>query len=403
MRKFISLFSGAGGLDLGLELAGWDCIFATDNDPSAIATLLENRGHGLGQCRKFLERTIVELADVRQLDGAELLLRLGLQKGEVPLLAGGPPCQSWSSGGLQKGFDDPRGKLVEHYLRLAGEIEPRFLLFENVRGLLTARGKDGTPGSALELVRTRLFERGWQSKVRLVNAADFGLPQRRIRLILIGYRQGDEPGFPETTHSDTGRAGRPLWKSLSDCLAEIARPSPDEVILPSGKMAKDLEGLPPGTGAKSPGKKEATRPGGHWGYKQGAFIADLARPGRTVTASSQQDWIYDPQLGLRRLSPRECAALQSFPSNWKFVGNRSDEYRLIGNAVPPMLGEALGIALAQALAGPQFKTTSSPALAPLPPELQSAIVYTMREERRNGESRRMAGSARPRARTLAAN
>ena len=403
MRKFISLFSGAGGLDLGLEQAGWDCIFATDNDPAAIATLLGNRGFGLGQARNFLDGAIIELADVRQLSGSGLLARLGERRGDVPLLAGGPPCQSWSSGGRQMGFEDPRGKLIEHYLRLAGEIEPRFLVFENVRGLLTARGKDGVPGSALAHVRTRLFERGWQSRVSLINAADFGVAQRRVRLILIGYRQGDEPDFPEPIYSEFAQTGRLQWRCLNECLSSLSPPRPEEIIRPSGKMAHDLEGLQPGTGAKSPGKKEATRPGGHWGYKQGAFIADLARPGRTVTASSQQDWIYDPQLGLRRLTPRECAALQSFPTDWKFSGNRSEQYRLAGNAVPPKLGHAIGLALAQAVAGMPAVSAVSHVLAPLPPELQSAIVYTMREERRNGPSRRMANESKVRAHELLAN
>lgn len=393
MNRFISIFSGAGGLDLGLELAGWDCLFATDHDPAAIDTLERNRGHRLGQGRKALGDAVIEEADVRHLAGKKILAEIGLRRGEVPLLAGGPPCQSWSSGGLQKGFSDPRGRLVDDYLRIAGELDTRWLLFENVRGLLTARGPDGVPGSALAHVRNSLFERGWHSKVALLNAADYGLAQRRVRLILIGHRAGDEPRFPDPTHSNGRQNGLPEWVSLGDCLDRVALPAQDEIIRPSGKMALELAGLPPGTGAKSQGKREATRPGGHWGYKQGAFIADMLKPARTVTASPQQDWIRDPVLGLRRLCPRECAALQSFPPEWEMVGNRQDQYRLIGNAVPPKLGQALGLALAEAL---NRKTAYSPAtrkaaLSPLPPELQSAITYTMKEERRNGASRRMTG------------
>lgn len=403
MSSFISVFSGAGGLDLGLEQAGWDCLFATDHDPIAVKTLEANRGHALGQGRRTLHDTVIESADVRELSGSELLAKVGKRRGDVPLLAGGPPCQSWSSGGHQKGFDDPRGRLVEDYLRLAAEIDARWLLFENVRGLLTARGHDGLPGSALAHIRASLYQRGWQSKVELINAADYGIPQRRVRLILIGYRHGDEPAFPTRTHAEQPTAGQARWITLGTCLRQIAPPDADEIIRPAGKMALDLAGLPAGTGAKSPGKKEATRPGGHWGYKQGAFIADLERPARTVTASSQQDWIRDPALGLRRLTPRECAAIQSFPVEWRLVGNRAAQYRLVGNAVPPKLGQALGLALAESKHN-KGASDAPEALKPLPPQLQSAIAYTLREELRNGASRRAADtrltSAKARVSTL---
>ena len=393
MYRFISIFSGAGGLDLGLEQAGWECLFSTDHDAAAIATLKHNQGYALGQGRKALADAIIRQADVRDLRGAKILTELGLRKGDVPLLAGGAPCQSWSSGGLQKGFSDPRGRLVDDYLRLAKEIDARWLLFENVRGLLTARGQDGTPGSALAYVRASLHEHGWLSKVALLNAADYGIPQRRVRLILIGYRAGDEPQFPEATHSAAPVGHELPWITLGECLNRVSPPSNEEIIRPTGKVAFELAELPPGTGAKSQGKKEATRPGGHWGYKQGAFIADTLKAARTVTASSQQDWIRDPALGLRRLSPRECAAIQTFPPEWVLVGNRQAQYRLIGNAVPPELGRVLGLTLAEAYSQqPQPILTSQKAeLAPLPTKLQSAIAYTIKEDRRNGPSRRATG------------
>ncbi len=388
MATFISLFSGAGGLDVGLERAGWDCLFATDYDPVAIRTLSANRGRPIGGGRRALANCIIEAGDARTLSGGEILAKIGVARGQVPLLAGGPPCQSWSSGGRQLGFDDPRGRLIDDYLRIASEVDARWLMFENVRGLLTARGLDGAPGSALASFRQRLLHRGWQTRVELLNAADYGVPQRRVRLILIGYRAGDAPAFPKPTHGvATGRS----WLSLGDCIAAIDPPADDEIIRPSGKMAADLANLPAGTGAKSPGKREATRPGGHWGYKQGAFIADLRLPARTVTASTQQDWIRDPALGLRRLSPRECAAIQTFPSDWIFEGTRSDRYRLIGNAVPSQLATHIGVALHDHIVG---FVSAAPCrwdeLQPLPARLQSAISYTVREERRNGVSRRTA-------------
>ena len=139
------------------------------------------------------------------------------------------------------------------------------------------------------------------------------------------------------------------------------------------------------------GKPEATRPGGHWGYKQGAFVADLSLPARTVTAGTQQDWIKDPTHGIRKLSPRECAALQTYPEGYLWPQKVADQYRLIGNSVPPKLAELIGASL---LAHTQ-KVAPSPAkseavLSPLEPRLQAAIAYTKREELRNGPSRRLA-------------
>lgn len=384
--KFISLFSGGGGLDLGLEQAGLDCTFATDHDRDSIETLRTNQGMPLGQGRKALGDAVITLDDVRRIKGESILSQIGCARGEVPVLAGGPPCQSWSSGGKQLGYADPRGRLVEDYLRIASEIDARWLIFENVRGLLTARGLDGRPGSALEHMRARLFDCGWQTHVELLNAADFGVPQRRVRLIVIGYRSGDVPLMPVPTYGQSG--GQRQWKSLGACLAELGPVAESEIIRPSGKMAADLAGLRPGTGAKSAGKVESTRPGGHWGYKQGAFVADLNLPARTVTASSQQDWIIDAEHGLRRLTPRECAAIQTFPPDWQFVGNRASQYRQIGNAVPPVLAKAIGSAMLSHARADQSAAVQWQAPAPLAPRLQSAIDYTMREERRNGQSRR---------------
>jgi DNA (cytosine-5)-methyltransferase 1 len=160
-------------------------------------------------------------------------------------------------------------------------------------------------------------------------------------------------------------------------------------------MAEELKDIPPGSGVKSQGKKERTRPGGHWGYKQGGFIADPNLPSRTITASGQQDWIRDPNLGLRRLCPRECAAIQTFPNEWRWEGRNSVRYRLIGNAVPPALSMAIGRALADhALTHASTQSinisTKPTDLAPLPANLMSAITYTMKEERSNGASRRIA-------------
>lgn len=391
--EFISLFSGAGGLDIGFELAGWECLYASDIDKFSVETLQSNKGRKVGKVTLFAD-AVIEKMDIRELSGKEILKKITRKKGEVPLLVGGPPCQSWSSAGHQLGFEDPRGQLFKDYVRIASETGVRWLVFENVRGLLTARGADGKPGSALEHIRKILLEAGFQTEVELLNAADYGVPQRRVRLVLIGYKSGDRPPFPRPTHtkSSTPLSEKlPPWVSLATCLAKLSALTTEEIIRPNAALEAQLANLSPGSGVKSPGKQETTRPGGHWGYKQGAFVADTALAARTVTAGGQQDWIKDPKLGLRRLAPRECAAIQTFPSNWKFSGKRSDHYRQVGNAVPPLLAYSIACELKNHILAALENTPKKEkhtTLSPLRSSLLAAVEYTINDERRNGESRK---------------
>lgn len=382
--EFVSLFSGGGGLDLGLEQAGWDCLYAVDSDRDSVETLRANQGSG------YSKNLFLECNDVRMLTGKEILKKINRKKGQIPLMAGGPPCQSWSSAGKQRGFDDPRGQLFEDFVRLAEECGCKMIVFENVRGMLTARGPNGEPGEALQIIRKSLWARGYRSEVALLNAADYGIPQRRVRLIIIGYRSSAKPRFPEPTHQKSSHGSLALlrpWQTLEEVMKGIEPPADDELIRPSGKMAERLEGLKPGQGAKSAGKKESTRPGGHWGYLQGGFVADPQLPARTVTASSQQDWIMLPDGSHRRLCPRECAAIQTFPRDWRFNGKPASQYKQIGNAVPPQLAKILGETLIQMLHGKVDRTKFDFAL---PESLKSAIAYTKKEHIRNGASRRRA-------------
>lgn len=397
--RFLSLFGGAGGLDLGFELSGWQCAYTSDHDVTCIETLRSNVGRKVGDVRA-LSGCYVEQADVSDLRGREVLAKAGLRRGDLVALVGGPPCQSWSSAGHQLGFEDPRGQLFRDYVRLAAELDVRWLVFENVRGLLTARGPDGEPGSALQQIRAALLDAGFHTEVNLLNAADYGVPQRRVRLLMIGFKKGDRPPFPIPTHTkavDLFHAELKPWVTLREGISTVVDLSDREIIRPSPRLAELLAHVPEGYGLRSPGKREATRPGGHWGYKQGCFVADMNLPSRTVTASSQQDWIRDPERGMRRLSPRECAALQSFPTSWNFSGGRGAQYRQIGNAVPVLLARALGSALAQHVRSSlayRERSISKKGLLPLNAALASAIEYTRKEETRNGASRRAAPSKR---------
>lgn len=397
MSSFLSLFSGAGGLDLGLQRAGWGCRYASDIDPITVETLSDNLSKPPRLSRHLAP--LIEVADVQDLEGCDLLNRLQLKPGDVPLMAGGPPCQSWSSAGHQKGLDDPRGQLFRDFIRIADECGCRVILFENVRGMLTARGPEGDPGGALRLIRETMWAHGYRSAVELLNAADFGVPQRRVRLYLIGFRDTPAPVFPAPTHTRPNAkeslfaSQLDSWVPMQSALLKLEDLRDDEFIVPSPKMSERLQGLLPGQGIKSAGKRETTRPGGHWGYMQGGFVADPSLPARTITASAQQDWIRLDDGTFRRLCPRECARLQTFPEDWRFAGNRSAQYRQIGNAVAPAIACVLGQVITDML---ESSRSANDAFDPayLPAHLASHVRYTSREHERNGASRRAAPNRR---------
>jgi len=390
----VSLFAGAGGLDIGLERAGFHTVAATDFDQECIETLRFNQTRRIpieGSPSRFhLEGARIIHADVAELHAQDF----GTPEGEeLDLVAGGPPCQPFSSAGSQLGLDDPRGTLFQHFARLVSELKPRMFLFENVRGLVTARGPSGRPGEALELVRKAFEDAGYATRCTLLNSADYGAAQRRVRLFIIGSRVAALPEFPGPTNAEDIGDGlfddvNP-WMTLSDFLASTPQPDESEMTRPSPDLAKQLKKVPSGSGLKSPGVKETTRPGGHWGYKQGTFIADPTKPARTVTAATTQDWIRLEDGSLRRLTVSECAGLQGFPREWQFAGTRGSQFRQIGNAVPVAFGESVGRSLAQVArkcrrGGCTGKRVES---ATLPTNFLAYVHYTMRDEARNGQDR----------------
>lgn len=387
----VSLFAGAGGLDIGLELAGFQTVTAVDNDSDCVATLRANQARGVPCCggRRLLGGTKIIQADVETLEPRQLR-PAGRRGAWVPdLLAGGPPCQPFSSAGKMLSVNDERGRLFEHFVRIAAAVRPRFILFENVRGLVTARGPSGESGEVLFLVQTAFEEIGYATRFGLLNAADFGCPQRRARLFMLAARCSPLPVFPEPTHAERPETGffetKSPWATLEQFLRAHEAPVDDDIVRPSPNLAALLRDVPEGTGLKSPGARETTRPGGHWGYKQGTFIANPKKPARTVTAAATQDWIRLPDKTLRRLTVRECASLQGFPPEWQFVGTQAGRFRQVGNAVPTIFGRILGSQILAALDA--IRARKRPGSAPLPRSFVKAITYTKKEQKRNGESR----------------
>ncbi len=341
-------------------------------------------------------------ADIRDVRGSDLRPAGVGSNWRPDLLAGGPPCQPFSSAGRQLGVDDPRGRHFLEFVRLARELHPRQILFENVRGLVTAKSPDGEPGGVLKLVQAAFEDAGYACRFALLNAADFGAAQRRIRIVMLAACDSPVAGMPQPTHASSAepimlaRVGP--WATLGEFLKSRPPPAPEEIIRPKGARAAALLALQPGTGIRTGGIVEANRPGGHWGYRQDSFVADPSLPSRTIRAAATPDWIRLDDGTLRRLTWRECAALQGFPAEWAFAGTTASRFRQIGNAVQTDMACAVGRSLIDAIrrAGRRVRPSSHP----WPSEFARYISYTAMEHRVNGTHRKLARSKQPSGGTI---
>jgi DNA (cytosine-5)-methyltransferase 1 len=375
---YISLFSGAGGLDIGLERAGFRAISLCEIEPIFCETLRANQGRDLADGRAYLKNARILNADIREISAKEL--SAGSQ---ADLVVGGPPCQAFSSSGKQLSVLDPRGLLIHEFIRLIDEVRPRTFLFENVRGLVTARDGGGEPGGVIHGLLKRFQNLGYSCRASLLNAADHGAPQRRVRCFIIGSRRGTAPLFPEPTHQKTADMFHKPWVSLRSFLEMYADPDPTQYVYPTKALARDLCRIPDGSGLISPGRTENTRPGGHWGYRQGTFISDTGLPARTVMGSASQDWIRWQGV-LRRLTLREVTLLQGFPRDWEILGTKAQRFKQVGNAVPTVFGELLGGVLRTFLAA---YPSTPPEKLEIPNAFKNYIDYTKKDHDRNAACR----------------
>lgn len=377
----VDLFAGAGGLSSSLEAVGWRSIAAVDIDADAVQTLRVNQARGHLAGSKLIH------ADIREVSAKDLRPATSNARWRPDLLAGGPPCQPFSSAGAMKALGDPRGKLFQDFVRLADELKPRFILFENVAGLVTAKAPSGRPGGVLQRIQREFEAIGYACRFDLLNAADFGAPQRRVRLYMIAARNERLPSFPEPTHSRGAALDRLPWETLRDFLSTQPRPKPEDVVRPNPRRAAELATLVPGTGLRSNGIVEANRPSGHWGYRQDCFVADLSLPSRTIRAASTPDWLRLNGEDIRRLTWRECAGLQGFLPDWQFAGTTSSRFRQIGNAVQGHIGRAIAAALYEAA---EMNQRARAVSAEWPASFMKRVRYTAMEEVVNGAHRRAA-------------
>lgn len=228
--KTISLFSGAGGMDAGFHAAGFDVLVAVEQDPSCCDTLRAN-----------MPETHVLQADISTVTGKQLLALADLKRGEVDAVIGGPPCQSFSLAGPRKGLDDPRGQMIREFVRIVFELEPTVFVLENVRGMLNWSG-----GAALRLIEDEF--RAWKTSDgrrytvthSLLDAADFGVPQHRQRVFVVGNLAGIPFSPPKQTHSSAERPqlGTQPHATVGDAILDLppAGPPSDVAMRVSGTI-----------------------------------------------------------------------------------------------------------------------------------------------------------------------
>lgn len=343
----ISLFSGAMGLDLGIEKVGFKIRVCVEKDKWAAQTIRANTSIPV------IER------DINDVPTDEILAAAGIGRQDVTLVIGGPPCQAFSTAGKQKGFADFRGNVMLQYLRVVRDILPEFFIMENVRGLQSAKLNSvpaeyaeyepikDVKGSAFHFMVAEFRKLGYSISHALLNAANYGVPEKRERIVVIGHR-GERVPIPSPTHSENGELGTKKWNTLRNCIGDMEhrtdlhytelrkRSRPYMKILKEGQNWRNL---PEDMAMQAMGKAYFLS-----GSKTG-FLRRLKfdEPSPTlVTSPTMPATLLCHPTQLRPLSIEEYARIQQFPDSWTFNGRLETIYKQIGNAVHVGLGQAVG-------------------------------------------------------------
>lgn len=344
--NYLSFFSGALGLDLGLEKAGFNCLSVNEIDPIFCETIKSNI------------KAKIYNTDIRNLTVDQLTNDLSLNQNNLFLIAGGPPCQSFSSAGKMQGLDDIRGNVSLSYVELIVKLKPTFFILENVRGLLTAEIKTITEslkpyekhitlnkkGGVLYLI-TKIFEdNGYYINFDLYNTAFFNVPQSRERLIMIGSLLKKVP-LLSATNSNIKEHNLKPFKTFNDACSDLTT---ETAIKFDSHRYEFLEKIPEGGNWKSLSIEDQKKAMGQsffsGGGKSGFYRRlDGNKPSPTITTSPRMPatMLCHPTK-LRPLSIEEYARLQTFPDSHKISGNLTQKYKQIGNAVPVEFGYAIG-------------------------------------------------------------
>lgn len=370
----IDLFAGAGGLSEGFRQAGFDVLAANDFDPESAETFRQNHPGTL-----FIE------GPIQDVDTSELLDTVGLSRGELGVLLGGPPCQAFSVYNHQRGMHDERSGLFRQYLRVVEGLMPRFVVMENVTGITSV-----AEGRAVREIHQSLKKLGYTVESRILKAEEYGVPQERRRIFFLASLDFQEIPWPDPSHgSSTGL----LWTALKphvtvrDAIGDLpplAMGEGEEESRYGGRPCSDYqrllrEGSPalynhvaPYLGQINVERLKHIPQGGSWrdipeallpaGMKKARRSDHTKRYGRlhpeglscTILTKCDLHWgayIHPDQE--RTLTVREAARFQSFPDHIRFYGSRGSQFRQVGNAVPPLLAKAVAMPIAEALGLPQ--------------------------------------------------
>jgi DNA (cytosine-5)-methyltransferase 1 len=346
----LSFFSGAMGLDLGIERAGFEIKLACEYDKYSRQTIAMNKPN------------IGLIEDINDYEAADVLQHAGLTSAdEIDLVIGGPPCQAFSTAGKRAGFKDDRGNVFLKYIELALELKPKYIVIENVRGLLSMpmshrphnqRGEgfpdlaeDELRGGALNFVVNILEKSNYSYSFELYNSAFFGTPQTRERVIIICSRDGNKPPHLVPTHTPEGTKGFSKWRTFKNAVGRLKKH--DHINFPE-KRIRYYKMLKAGENWKALSEdlqKEALGNSYYAGGGKTGFLRRLAwdKPSPTlVTHPAMPATDLCHPIENRPLSIQEYKRIQEFPDKWKLAGPLTEQYKQVGNAVPGSLGYAVG-------------------------------------------------------------
>ena len=344
MLNTISLFSGIGGLDFGFEAAGFETRSALELDRTSCKTIQKNRNW------KVIE------GDINEVPSSAVLESSGLRAGEADMLIGGPPCQPFSKAGYwARGdslrLDDPRADTLTGYLRILRDTRPKAFLLENVGGLAFS-GKDEGLRHLLDGIAQINREVGTRYEVswRLVNCAEYGVPQVRERVFLIGSRDGRSFKFPEPTHAKPSAVSRDLfvdkepYRTAWDAIGHLPAPSAEEfqALQPGGKWGDLLPSIPEGENYLWHTDRNGGMPLFGWRTRYWSFLLKLSKRLPSWTVQAQPGSAIGPfHWDSRRLTFAELCCIQTFPDGLSVESGRTEMQRMLGNAVPSLVAEVL--------------------------------------------------------------
>lgn len=347
----LSFFSGAMGLDIGMEQGGIKALLACERDKACRLTINKNRPD------------TALIGDITEYSSAEILSFAGIPKRRgVDVIFGGPPCQAFSTAGSRRGFDDSRGNVFLKYLDIVADILPAYVVIENVRGLLSAAfpyaddldfdecahsDREPVKGGALLHILKKLRAAGYTVSFELYNAANYGAPQIRERIVIIACRRKDKVPYLTPTHAESGAYNLPEWKTLSTAFSALPGNAVHRhVLFPEERlrfyrMLKEgqyWKNLPPEMQKEAMGKSFYLGGGKTGFYRRLSFN----KPSPTlVTHPAMPATDLAHPVEDRPLSVEEYKCIQEFPPQWVICGSLVEQYRQIGNAVPIALGKAI--------------------------------------------------------------